>query len=407
VAGVLPVGDPAPQDGALPAAVLLGAGGRTLSAYVHIPFCRVRCGYCDFNTYTSSELKGVTQASFVDELIREIEFSAEVMSRAHLPARPWSTVFFGGGTPTLLPAHDLVSVLAALRNVNALSDDAEVTVEANPDTVDEAYFRELVAGGVTRVSIGMQSAVPSVLGTLDRTHDPLHIPHVIAAAKAAGLQTSVDLIYGTPGESLDDWRASLRAAIALETDHVSAYALILEDGTALARQVSRGEIPTPDDDLQADMYEMADALLSAAGYHWYEVSNWARTETDRSRHNLAYWTGQDWWGYGPGSHSHMGGLRWWNVKHPSAYAQRTSAHASPAVGRELLTASQREVERILLGSRILEGIPSEDFERELITSLVEEGLVKDEDARGGQVVLTLRGRLLADHVVRRLTGDLS
>jgi len=405
MAGPLPVGDPAPADGNLPLSVAVNAAGRHLSAYVHIPFCRVRCGYCDFNTYTSTELRGVSQATFVEELAAEVHLSARVMRESGLPPRTWHSVFFGGGTPTLLPAADLISVLNMLREIGELEPGAEVTVEANPDTVDGAYFEQLRRGGVTRVSIGMQSAVGHVLKTLDRTHNPEAIPGVVAAAKAAGLQTSIDLIYGTPGESLDDWSLSLEAAIALETDHISAYALILEEGTALARRVSRGEVPSPDDDLEADMYELADQLLGGAGFSWYEVSNWSRSTSTRSRHNLAYWTGQDWWGYGPGSHSHIGGLRWWNVKHPAAYAQRLAANQSPAAGRELLTPEQEYVERILLNSRIREGLTVDQFPRAVVNALISDGLVNAEDAQAGTLVLSLRGRLLADEVVRRLTSD--
>jgi putative oxygen-independent coproporphyrinogen III oxidase len=405
VAGALPIGEPAPADGSLPLDVSTGAQRRLFSAYVHIPFCSVRCGYCDFNTYTSTELRGVSQQTFVAELIREIYFSQRVLKNAGLPDREWSTIFFGGGTPTLLPAKDLVSVISALRDIAGIAVGAEVTVEANPDTVDESYFRALAAGGVTRVSIGMQSAVPHVLRTLDRTHNPESIPAVVAAAQAAGLQTSVDVIYGTPGESLSDWEVTLESALSLNTDHISAYALILEEGTALARQVSRGEVPTPDEDLAADMYELADQMLSSAGFSWYEVSNWSRNTHTRSRHNLAYWNGQDWWGYGPGSHSHVGGVRWWNVKHPAAYAQRLAAETSPAAGREILTEDQAEFERILLVSRIRDGLASIDFAPSVVSGLVRDDLVDKESARSGQLVLSLRGRLLADEVVRRLTAD--
>jgi putative oxygen-independent coproporphyrinogen III oxidase len=405
VAGALPIGEPAPADGSLPLDVSTGAQRRLFSAYVHIPFCSVRCGYCDFNTYTSTELRGVSQQTFVAELIREIYFSQRVLKNAGLPDREWSTIFFGGGTPTLLPAKDLVSVISALRDIAGIAVGAEVTVEANPDTVDESYFRALAAGGVTRVSIGMQSAVPHVLRTLHRTHNPESIPAVVAAAQAAGLQTSVDVIYGTPGESLSDWEVTLESALSLNTDHISAYALILEEGTALARQVSRGEVPTPDEDLAADMYELADQMLSSAGFSWYEVSNWSRNTHTRSRHNLAYWNGQDWWGYGPGSHSHVGGVRWWNVKHPAAYAQRLAAETSPAAGREILTEDQAEFERILLVSRIRDGLASIDFAPSVVSGLVRDDLVDKESARSGQLVLSLRGRLLADEVVRRLTAD--
>ncbi|MGB4777502.1 radical SAM family heme chaperone HemW, partial [Microbacterium sp.] len=328
----LPLGDPAPLDGALPVDVAVDAD-RDFGVYVHVPFCRVRCGYCDFNTYTAGELRGARQDAYADEVLRELALSRGVLA-ARGPLRPASTVFFGGGTPTLLPPGDLARMLHGVRDTFGLGPDAEVTVEANPDTVTAAMATELAAAGVTRMSIGMQSAAPHVLATLDRTHDPAGVATAVAAARGAGLDVSVDLIYGAPGESLDDWRRSVETAVALEPDHVSAYALVVEEGTKLARQIRRGEVLEPDDDLQADMYEFADEALSAAGFDWYEVSNWARTPAQRSRHNLAYWRGTDWWGYGPGAHSHVEGLRWWNVKHPAAYAQRLAAGHSPAAGRE-------------------------------------------------------------------------
>jgi oxygen-independent coproporphyrinogen-3 oxidase len=223
---------------------------------------------------------------------------------------------------------------------------------------------------------------------------------------------SLDLIYGTPGETLTDWRASLEHAIAQAPDHVSAYALIVEDGTMLARQIRSGELDAPDDDLQADMYELADELLEAAGYHWYEVSNWARGGLDaldhRSRHNLAYWQGHDWWGIGPGAHSHVGGVRWWNVKHPAAYADRILAGLSPAAGRETLSDETRRVERVLLQSRLSEGLPTSELTsagRTSVAGLIADGLVDPRAALHGTVVPTIRGRLLADAVVRRLLAD--
>jgi oxygen-independent coproporphyrinogen-3 oxidase len=262
-------------------------------------------------------------------------------------------VFVGGGTPTLLPAADLVRLLDTVRSVFGLADDAEVTTEANPDSVEPSQLETLRAGGFTRISFGMQSAVPSVLATLDRTHDPANVPRAVAAARAAGFgQVSLDLISGTPGESLADWQTSVEAALALSPDHVSAYALIVEEGTALARRVARGELAAPDDDDVADKYELADQLLEAAGYDWYELSNWARTPTAQCRHNLGYWTGADWWGVGPGAHSHIGGVRWWNVKHPTAYAARLDNRSSPAQARETLDPETRRVERVLLESRL-------------------------------------------------------
>jgi oxygen-independent coproporphyrinogen-3 oxidase len=405
VPSALPIADPAPTDGLLPRSVTDGWADRAFGVYLHVPFCRVRCGYCDFNTYTSSEIRGVRQSDYTDQVCTEIAFAAGVLAATGAPSRPASTVFFGGGTPTLLPTADLARMLDGVRATWGLADGAEVTTEANPDSIDERGLGDLVAAGFTRVSFGMQSAVPHVLATLERTHDPSRIPEVVAAARDAGLQVSLDLIYGTPGESLGDWARSLDAALELEPDHLSAYALIVEDGTKLARQIARGDVPEPDDDLQADMYELADARLSAAGYAWYEVSNWARRPDARSRHNLAYWTGEDWWGVGPGAHSHVGGVRWWNVKHPAAYAERLAGGLSPAAGRETLTPESRRAEAVLLLTRVSEGLPLDLLDRvgrTGVAELIADGLVDGVAALRGRVVLTLRGRLLADAVVRRI-----
>ncbi|HWI32652.1 MAG TPA: radical SAM family heme chaperone HemW [Microbacterium sp.] len=404
MAGPLPLGEPAPADGSLPAASSIDPA-TPFSVYLHVPFCRVRCGYCDFNTYTAGELRGSRQDQYADVLLGEVALARGVLAAAG-PRRAASTVFFGGGTPTLLPAGDLGRMLAGVRDAFGLDDDAEITVEANPDTVTDAVTAELAAAGVTRLSIGMQSSVPHVLAALDRTHSPANVASAAAAARAAGLDVSVDLIYGAPGESLADWTASLESALALEPDHISAYALIIEDGTKLARQIRRGEVPAPDDDLQADMYEAADRMLGAAGFEWYEVSNWARTPAQRSRHNLAYWRGADWWGFGPGAHSHVAGTRWWNVKHPAAYAQRLAAGESPAAGRERLDDDTRLLERVLLESRVRDGLAIGvlgEAGRRAVAGLVADGLVDGREAVRGRVVLTLSGRLLADAVVRALT----
>ncbi|WP_345750313.1 radical SAM family heme chaperone HemW [Microbacterium rhizophilus] len=404
MAGALPLGDPAPADGRLPAQVRIDPDV-DFGVYLHVPFCRVRCGYCDFNTYTSGELRGARQDEYADTLLREVALGREVLAEAGA-LRAASTVFFGGGTPTLLPAGDLGRMLDGVISAFGLADGAEITIEANPDTVTPAVARELAASGVTRISVGMQSSVPHVLAALDRTHTPGNVRTAVDAARGAGLDVSVDLIYGAPGETLADWEASLDAALALESDHISAYALIIEDGTKLARQIRRGEVPAPDDDLQADMYELADAKLGTAGFDWYEVSNWSRGVEHRSRHNLAYWRGLDWWGFGPGAHSHVGGLRWWNVKHPAAYAQRLSLGESPAAGREIPDAEARALERVLLESRIREGLAVDALApdaRRAVAGLVADGLVDGAAAVRGRVVLTLRGRLLADAVVRALT----
>ena len=403
---VLPLGDPAPSDGLLPAQAVEGAADRAFGLYVHIPFCAVRCGYCDFNTYTATELGGgASQDAYADTAISEVQLAARVLPESGLPSRRLSTVFFGGGTPTLLPAEDLARILGAAISAWGIEPGAEVTTEANPDSVTPESLAVLKDAGFTRVSFGMQSAVPHVLKVLDRTHTPSRVPQVVQWAREAGLSVSLDLIYGTPGESLEDWRYSLQTALSYEPDHISAYALIVEEGTKLAAQIRRGEVPGIDDDDHADKYELADQLLGEAGLSWYEVSNWARTPEQACRHNLAYWRGDDWWGIGPGAHSHVGGVRWWNVKHPTAYAGRLAQGVSPAAGRETLDAATRDVERVMLEARLVSGLGIESLGeqgRHAVAGLIADGLVDPPAAFRGRLVLTLKGRLLADAVVRRL-----
>ena len=409
---VLPLGDPAPPDGLLPAQAAEGAGQRAFGLYVHIPFCAVRCGYCDFNTYTATELGGgASQDAYAATAVSEVEFAGRVLKESGLPERPLSTVFFGGGTPTLLPAEDLARILTAAIGAWGLQPGAEVTTEANPDSVSPESLQLLADAGFTRVSFGMQSAVPHVLKVLDRTHTPSRVPEVVQWARDAGLAVSLDLIYGTPGESLEDWRYSLETALSYDPDHISAYALIVEDGTKLAAQIRRGEVPEIDDDDHAAKYELADELISAAGLAWYEVSNWSRTPGQACRHNLAYWRGDDWWGIGPGAHSHVGGVRWWNVKHPTAYANRLGAGVSPAAGRETLDTETRNVERVMLEARLNSGLDIAslgglgDTGRHAVAGLIADGLVDPAAAFKGRLVLTLKGRLLADAVVRRILPD--
>jgi putative oxygen-independent coproporphyrinogen III oxidase len=400
----LPDGDPVPPDGSLPASALQDAESRSFGVYVHVPFCAVRCGYCDFNTYTATELGGGgAQASFAGVASREVQLAAQVLEAA---PRPVDTVFFGGGTPTLLAVVDLRSILDAVDEHLGLAESAEVTTEANPETVTPQSLAALRAAGFNRVSFGMQSAVPHVLETLDRVHAPGRVTEVVRWARDAGFeQVSVDLIYGTPGESLDDWRRSLDAVVALDVDHVSAYALVVEPGTALARAVERGEVDAPDDDDLADKYVMADETLGTNGLSWYEVSNWARGAQGRCRHNLGYWGGADWWGVGPGAHSHVGGVRWWNVRHPSRYAQALGAGHSPGAGRELLDEPTRRTERVMLGVRLREGLGVDEVSPAVVDDLVRDELVDPAARAEGRVVVTRRGRLLADAVVRRLLED--
>jgi len=402
VPSTLPDGDPVPRDGALPPSALDGLGSRPFGFYVHVPFCVTRCGYCDFNTYTATELRGASRESYADTAIAEIRMARRVLGDADLPVE---TVFVGGGTPTLLAAADLGRVLEAIGKEFGLAAGAEVTTESNPETVDPAYLAGLREAGFTRVSFGMQSAREHVLAVLDRTHTPGRPQQCVRWARQAGFEhVNLDLIYGTPGESDADWQASLDAAVAAGPDHVSAYALIVEDGTRLAARVRRGELAAPDDDAMADRYLATERTLGGHGLGWYEISNWAASEAARCRHNLLYWTGGDWWGVGPGAHSHVGGTRWWNVKHPAAYTARLAEDATPAYAREVLDAADRRFERIMLELRLADGCPLGLFDDAArVRRAVEDGLLVPEAYEAGRAVLTLRGRLLGDAVVRDLT----
>jgi putative oxygen-independent coproporphyrinogen III oxidase len=397
VAGQLPDGDAVPADGALPDGTALT--GRGFGVYVHVPFCASRCGYCDFNTYTAAELGGgASRDQYADTVLAELALADRIVK----PARV-DTVFFGGGTPTLLDPDDLGRILDAIDRTWGLAADAEVTTEANPESVTPDSLRRLRKAGFTRISLGMQSAALGVLQVLDRRHTPGRAGAAALEARDAGFDhVNLDLIYGTPGESADDFAASLAAAVGAGVDHVSAYALIVEDGTRLATRMRRGELAYPSDDVAADRYLAAEAALGAAGFSWYEVSNWATSASARCRHNLLYWTGGDWWGLGPGAHSHVGGVRWWNVKHPSTYASRLTNGHSPGHAREVLTDADRHVEDVMLRLRLSSGLPLSVLDaagREAAMAAVKDGLLEEHDDR---VVLTLRGRLLADAVVRDL-----
>ena len=397
------------MDGRLARPVIEAAQRAPFGFYVHIPFCATRCGYCDFNTYTARELTARDGSAIVSresysELVRsEIRLAREVMGEADLPVE---SIFFGGGTPSLLPAGDLTGIVRTIADEFGLAPGVEVTTEANPDSVSPQFFADLRDGGFNRVSLGMQSAAPHVLEVLDRTHSPGRAVAAAYEARDAGFEhVNLDLIYGAPGESDEDWRDSLETVLEAPVDHVSAYALIVEQGTALARRIKRGEVPEPDDDVHADRYEMADEVLSSAGFDWYEVSNWSRGADSRCRHNEIYWSGGGWWGAGPGAHSHAGGVRWWNVKHPAAYASRITAGLSPAHGRETLSVDQRSMERIMLGVRMREGISLEALSaraRGETNQMVTYGLLDGSALEAGRAVLTRRGRLLADAVIRDL-----
>ncbi len=396
-----PEGEPAPADGRLPEAALNSVGERGFSIYVHVPYCASRCGYCDFNTYTAAELgatPGTGQEAYLAAAVAELDLAAAVLGTVP----PVQSVFFGGGTPTLLAADRLAGLLTAITERFELAPGAEITTEANPESVDAHYLRTLADAGFNRLSLGMQSASESVLAVLERRHTPGRVAEVVAAAREAGFSSiSLDLIYGTPTETEADWRASLAAAMALRPDHLSAYSLIVEDGTRLAARVARGELPGIDDDLHADRYQVAEAVLTDHGYSNYEVSNWS-LPGHACRHNLAYWRGDDWWGIGPGAHSHIGGVRWWNRRHPRDYTAALGAGTSPAQGREVLSAEQRRIERVLLELRLSEGLELAvltGVEQSRVAGFVADGLATvDADV----LRLTAAGRLLADAVIRDL-----
>ena len=417
--GAMSGGEPVPADGALPPGALesIGtragarggtqgarAGTRPFGIYLHVPFCTTRCGYCDFNTYTANELGNGASPSSYPELVKaEVAFARKVLGSADVEV---STVFFGGGTPTLLEPAAFGAILRAIDAEFGLLPGAEVTAEANPESVTDASLAELRAQGVTRMSFGMQSAVPNVLKVLDRVHQPGRPQDCARWARAAGFEhISLDLIYGTPGETDADWRQSVESAINAGPDHISAYALTVEDGTRLAGRGRRGEFAAPVDDVLANRYLMADELLAAAGYDWYEISNWATSVKGRCGHNMLYWTGGNWWGIGPGAHSHVGGTRWWNVRHPAAYAARIAAGVSPGQAREILTEAETQLERVMLLTRLSDGCPLDVLDetgRAAVPAIRADGLafVTPED----RLVLTRRGRLLADTVVRALTA---
>ncbi|MCV7382651.1 radical SAM family heme chaperone HemW [Mycolicibacter longobardus] len=391
---------PTPTAVALPEAPPARRGPEDpFGVYVHVPFCFTRCGYCDFNTYTPAELGGANPDAWVAALARELELAA-----ARLGGPRADTVFVGGGTPSLLGGARLALVLDHVRQHFGLADDAEVTTEANPESTSPEFFESIRAAGYTRVSLGMQSVSPRVLATLDRIHSPGRPVAAAREARAAGFEhLNIDLIYGTPGETDDDLLRSADAALEAGVDHVSAYSLIVEDGTALARRVRHGELPAPDGDVMAHRYELVDTRLRAAGMDWYEVSNWSRPGA-ACRHNLGYWGGGRWWGAGPGAHSYDGALRYWNVKHPNTYAQLVAENVLPVAGFEELTESDRHTEDVMLRLRMREGLPLatlDPAERERAATSVSDGLLRLD---GERLVLTDRGRLLADAVVRALLG---
>jgi len=391
------LGVPAPGQPVAP--VFEMTPGGPFGIYIHVPFCATRCGYCDFNTYTAGELGGFTPAGWLAAMRAELELAA-----ARLPGPAVDTVFVGGGTPSLLGGDGLAAVLDAIRSVFTIANDAEITTEANPESTSPEFFERIAAAGYTRVSLGMQSVAPAVLRILDRTHSPGRAPAAAKEALAAGLRhVSIDLIYGTPGETDDDVRRSVETAVLGGIDHLSAYALVVEDGTALARRVRRGEVTPVDDDVLASRYELIDDLLAALGFDWYEVSNWSKPGGE-CRHNLGYWNGGQWWGAGPGAHGFIGSTRWWNIKRPNTYADTLAGRSLAVAGFEELDATDRHTEDVLLRVRLRTGLPVQllaEDERARVEEVVADGLLCH---LGDRLVLTDRGRLLADGVVRRILG---
>lgn len=382
-----------------------------LSFYVHIPYCVKRCGYCDFNTYTPGELRSGSDAvstvaeGYIDALLAEIR-----LAQRRLGNREISTIFFGGGTPTLLPPEHLGRVISALDESFGLTSDCEVTTEANPDSVDAHSLSQLREAGFNRISFGVQSTKPHVLKVLDRTHDASRVGEVIREAKSAGFGSiSIDLIYGTPGESLDDFMESVDFALSLPIDHLSAYALIVEQGTRFGAAVRRGEVIMPNDDETAEKYVKLDQKMASAGFAWYELSNWSKPGHE-SRHNQAYWVSADWWGIGAGAHSHLAGERWWNIKHPQSYTSAVKNGDSPAAGSEILTDDDKLVENLMLHIRMRDGIAINTFtpaQQSMLQQFNSRRLFVSDDWSAGRLVLSLEGRLLADQIVRELlsTGD--
>ena len=392
----LPEGDPAPSDGKLPN--IANLKNKPFSLYVHVPYCSKRCGYCDFNTYTPSELDRDDQIeSWLQSAIKETIFARKILDESLTV----DTIFFGGGTPSLLEASVIKEFINNVSKHFELKKDLEITLEANPDTITQSKAEDWLKAGINRISLGMQSSATNVLQVLDRTHNPANVLSSVEILKKAGFTNfSLDLIYGTPGESLEDWSNSLKDAIAINPPHISAYSLVIEPGTKMGSQLSRGEIKAVSDDDAADKYQLAEKLLNENGYSWYEISNWAK-ENKECQHNLNYWKGNNWWGIGPGAHSHINGVRWWNQKLPKNWRESLDKDQSPALAREKLTNEQIRNEEVMLLSRLKTGINRSDFDQKNVEKLIEDKLVNDVS---GKLELTLEGRLLADVVFRQLTA---
>nr|WP_040585341.1 radical SAM family heme chaperone HemW [Segniliparus rugosus] len=371
--------------------------------YVHVPFCASRCGYCDFNTYTPGELGGRSgTGEWLTALGQELDLAASALGRAGGPPTV-RTVFVGGGTPSLLGAAGLARVLDAIGARFPMAESLEATCEANPESTSPAFFEGIRAAGYTRVSLGMQSEAAHVLAVLDRAHTPGRATRAAQEARASGIEhVNLDLIYGTPGETEPDLARSLAAVVQAPVDHVSAYALTVHQGTAMGRAVAKGELAAPDDDVLAERHAMVDEALAAAGFEWYEVSNWAKSPEARCRHNLGYWQGGDWWGAGPGAHSHVNGVRWWNAKHPARHAALAASGRAPVAGFEALTDEERHTEDVMLRLRVREGVARAVLrgpELDRAAQLVAEGLLLEQTDR---IALAPSSRMLADGLAVRL-----
>lgn len=372
-----------------------------LGIYLHVPFCERRCGYCAFRTVA---VGARPERRDVRRLLAGVRAELDLADATLGPDRPpLTSLYLGGGTPTMLDPDDVATLMGVVTDRFATSDALEVTIESNPDGLAPGQLSALRSAGVTRVSFGLQSVRPRVLQLLDRTHDPVRALDAVADARRAGFDhVSLDLIHGTPGERPEDWEATLRAAIETGVDHISAYALGIEPGTKLAARVRTGELAPPSSDEAADRYLLADELLARAGFEWYELSNWARTPDARCAHNLLAWRNHHWWGVGPSAHSHVAGRRWWNHDQLDAWADALDAGASPESGSELPDQRARSIEVVMLGIRLAEGLPLVSVpDRAGLARVVDDGLAAVD---GDRLVLSLQGRLLADHVVRELVG---
>lgn len=392
----LPEGSPAPLDGNL--TNLVDLENKPFSLYVHVPYCSKRCGYCDFNTYTPSELDREDQIeSWLNSAVKEIELARRVLKEE----LTIDTIFFGGGTPSLLDSNTVDNFIQSVKSNFKLKPRLEITIEANPDSITEEKSQRWLNSGINRVSIGMQSSTKEVLKKLDRTHNPDNVSNSVDILKKSGFDNfSLDLIYGTPGESLNDWENSLKDAIALNPPHISAYSLVIEPGTKMGAQLNRGEIEQVNDDEAADKYQLADEMLNKNNYSWYEISNWAKKDKE-CKHNLNYWLGNNWWGIGPGAHSHVNGVRWWNHKLPKVWRELLEKQNSPALAREVLSEDQIRSEQIMLLSRLKTGLGIEELDENRIENLIANQLATLD---ANKIVLTLKGRLLADEVFRQLSS---